>query len=131
MKMILLSVLIVLTSLSVARAYPDGDARNYRNTAFIRAHFEINRCIWNLHDDLGVIPSSDAKKALMADFQSLQSDPGIEWWDIPSIDVYAKILEDEKALDWSLKLKPITRKKFHRDEKALDAAMQAWDDANA
>jgi hypothetical protein len=78
-----------------------------------------------------VIPSSGAKKALMADFQSLQSDPGIEWWDIPSIAVYAKILEDEKALDWSLKLKPITRKKFYRHEKALDAAMQDWADANA
>jgi hypothetical protein len=46
-------------SLSVARAYPDGDARNYRNTAFIRAHFEINRCIRNLKADLGVNPSDE------------------------------------------------------------------------
>ena len=73
MKIVLLSVLVVLSSLSVARAYPDGDARNYRNTLFIRAHFEINRCIRNLKADLGVIPSSDAKTALIADFQSLGS----------------------------------------------------------
>jgi hypothetical protein len=45
MRIAFLSVLIILSSLSVARAYPDGDPRNYRNTAFIRARFEINRCI--------------------------------------------------------------------------------------
>jgi hypothetical protein len=57
MRIALVSTFIVLSSLSVARAYPDGDARNYRNTSFIRAHFEIDRCIRNLKAHLGVIPS--------------------------------------------------------------------------
>jgi hypothetical protein len=113
------------SSLSVARAYPDGDPRNYRNTAFISAHFEINRCIRNLKAD-GVIPSSDAETALIADFQSLQTYPDVDWWDVPSGEVYAKILADEKALEPSLKFKPVTRKKFHRDEKALDAAIRTF-----
>jgi hypothetical protein len=97
--------------------------------AFIRAHFD--RCIRNLKADLGVIPSSDAKTALIADFQSLEMNPGGGWWGIPQGEDYTKILQDEKALDPSLKFKPVTRKKFHRDEKALDAAIQGWYDANA
>ena len=64
MRIVLVTALIVVGSLSVARAYPDGDPRNYRNTAFIRAHFEINRRIRNLKADLGVIPSSDAERRL-------------------------------------------------------------------
>jgi hypothetical protein len=50
---------------------------------------------------------------------------------LPPGRVYRKILADEKALEPSLKFKSVTRKKFHHDEKRLDAAMQAWDDANA
>jgi hypothetical protein len=68
---------------------------------------------------------------LLVDFQSLQEYPDVEWWQVPSDETYTKILEDEKALEPSLKFKPVTRKKFHHDEKRLDAAMQAWDDANA
>jgi hypothetical protein len=83
MKIVLLFGLIVLSSLSVARAYPDGDARNYRNTPFISAHFEINPCIRNLKANLGVILSSDAKTALIADLQSLEMTPGVGWWGIP------------------------------------------------
>ena len=122
---------IVLGSLSVTRAYPDDDGWNEHNTEFIRAHFEIVSSIRHLKADLGVLPSSDAKTALIADFQSLQSDPDIEWWDVPTGEVYTKILADEKALEPSHKFKSVTRKKFHHDEKRLDAAMQAWDDANA
>jgi hypothetical protein len=48
---------------------------------------------------LSVLPSSDAKTALIADFQSLESDSGIEWWEIPKGEDYTKILQDEKALD--------------------------------
>ena len=84
MKFLPLSVLVVLSSLSVGRAYPDGDARYYRNTSFIRAHFEIVSSIRHLKADLGVLPSSHAKTALIADFQSLQSDPDIEWWQVPT-----------------------------------------------
>jgi hypothetical protein len=106
MKIVLLSVLIGLSSLSVARAYPDGDPRNYRNTAFIRAHFEINRCIRNLKADLGVIPSSDAKTALIADFQSLEMTPRRRLVGIPQGEDYTKILQDEKALDPSFNSNP-------------------------
>ena len=41
-------------------------------------------------------------------------------------EVYTKILVDEKALEPSLKFKPITRKKFHRDEKDLYAAIRIF-----
>jgi hypothetical protein len=91
---------------------------------------EIVSSIRHLKADLGVLPSSDAKTALLADFQSLQEYPDVEWWQVPSDEAYAKILADENTLESSLKFKPVTRNKFHQDEKRLDAAMQAWDDAN-
>jgi hypothetical protein len=124
MKIVLLFGLTVLGSLSVTRAYPDDDGWNEHNTEFIRAHFEIVSSIRNLKADLGVLPSSDAKTALLADFQSLQEYPDVEWWQVPSDEAYTKILEDEKALEPSLKLKPVTRKKFHHDERRLDAALR-------
>jgi hypothetical protein len=130
MKIVLLFGLTVLGSLSVTRADSDGDASNDHNTSFIRAHLEIVSSIRHLKADLGVLPSSDAKTALLADFRPLQESADVEWWQVPGEDVYTKILSDEKALDPSLKLKPVTRKKIHLDEKRLDAAMQAWDDAN-
>ena len=52
--------------------------------------------------------------------------PGVGWWGIPQGDDYTKILQDEKALDPFLKFKSVTRKKFHRDEKALDAAIRIF-----
>ena len=55
--------------------------------------------IRHLKADLGVLPSSDAKTALLADFQSLQEEPDVEWWQVPSDEAYTKILEDEKALE--------------------------------
>jgi hypothetical protein len=131
MKIVLLFGLTVLGSLSVTRADPDGDMSNDHNTSFIRAHFDIVSSIRHLKADLGVLPSYDAKTALLVDFKSLQEYPDVEWWQVPGEDAYTKILADEKALDPSLKSKPVTRKKFQHDEKALDAAMQAWDDANA
>jgi hypothetical protein len=77
-------------SVSVARAYPDVDARNYRNMPFIRAHFEIDQCSRHLKADLGVIPSSDANTALIADTQSLQTDPVGDRWEIPQGEGYTK-----------------------------------------
>jgi hypothetical protein len=71
MKIVLLSVLIVLGSGSLARAGSDGDASNDHNTSFIRAHLEIVSSIRHLKEDLGGLPSSDAKTALLVDFQSL------------------------------------------------------------
>jgi hypothetical protein len=130
MRLVSLSVLIVLGSGSLARAGSDGDASNDHNTSFIRAHLEIVGSIRHLKADLGVLSSSGAKTALLVDFKSLQENPDVEWWQVPGEDAYTKILADEKALDPSLKSKPVTRKKIHRDEKRLDAAMQAWDDAN-
>jgi hypothetical protein len=97
---------------------------NDHNTSFIRAHFEIVSSIRHLKADLGVLPSSDAKTALLVDFRSLQEYPDVEWWQVPGEDVYKKILSGEQALDPSLKSKPVTRKKIHRDEKRLDAALQ-------
>jgi len=100
--------------------------------AFIRAHFEINRCIRNLKADLGVILPPTLRRLLIADFEPLEMNPGGGWMGIPQGEAsYTKILQDEKALDPSLKFKPVTRKKFHRDEKALDAAIQGWYDPNA
>jgi hypothetical protein len=130
MRFVSLSVLIVLGSVSLARADSDGDASNDHNTSFMRAHLEIVSSIRHLKTDLGVLPSSDAKMALLVDFQSLQEYPDVEWWQVPTDEAYMKILADEKALDPSPKSKHVTRKKLHHDEKALDAAMQAWDDAN-
>jgi hypothetical protein len=124
MRIVSLSVLMVLGSMSLARADPDGDMSNDHNTSFIRAHFEIVSSIRHLKADLGVLPSSDAKTALLVDFQSLQEYPDVEWWQVPTDEAYTKILADEKALDPSLKSKPVTRKKFHRDEKLLDAALR-------
>jgi hypothetical protein len=109
---------------SLARADSDGDAPNDHNTSFIRAHLEIVSSIGRLKADLGVLPSSDAKTALLADFKSLQESADVEWWQVPGEDVYTKILADEKALDPSLKLKPVTRKKIHLAEKRLDAALR-------
>jgi hypothetical protein len=77
MKIVLLFGLTVLGSLSVTRAYPSNE--NDHNTAFIRAHFEIVSSIRHLKADLAVLPSSDAKTALVANFHALQSDPDIEW----------------------------------------------------
>jgi hypothetical protein len=126
MKIVLLFGLVVLGSLSVARVYADGDVWNVHNTSFIRAHFDIVSAIRHLKADLGVLPTSDAKTALIADFQSLQEYPDIEWWQVPSDEAYTNILADEKALEPSLKFKPVTSKKFHRDEKALDVAIRIF-----
>src|ERR1700693_195809 len=127
-KVIFLASLLFAT---VARAYPPDDPRNYRNTAFIRAHFALNAAIRHLKTDLGFIQSSDAKTALIEDFKALQSYPDIEWWDPPQEEAHRKILQDKKSLEPFLKFKPITRRKFRRDEKALDAAIKGWNDANA
>ena len=56
---------------------------------------------------------------MLADFQSLQEYSDVEWWQVPSDEAYTKILADEKALEPSLKFKPVTSKKFHRDEKRM------------
>lgn len=128
---VLLPFFIGLLLVTGARAYPPDDVRNYRNTAFIRAHFVLNAAIRHLKADLDFVPSCDAKTALLADFQALQEYPDIEWYAVPEETACQKIVQDEAALEPLLKSKPVTRKKFHRDEKAFDAAVQGWNDANA
>ena len=43
-------------------------------------------------------------------------------------EVYTKILVDEKTLEPSLKFKSVRRKKFHSDERALDAALRRFNE---
>ena len=43
-------------------------------------------------------------------------------------EVYTKILVDEKALEPSLKFESVRRKKFHSDERALDAALRRFNE---
>jgi hypothetical protein len=126
--MILCSLLISLSSLSVARAYPEGDPRNYINMGLLQAHQAVSDRIRQLIEDLKVLPFLDAEKVLASDFDSLRSDYG--GFDIPLGEVYLKIQGDEKALEPSLRLQPVTKKKFHRDEQALDSAIKGWDEAN-
>jgi hypothetical protein len=66
MRIVFLSVLIVLGCVSLARADSHGEVSNDHNTSFIRA-FEIVSSIRYLKADLGVLPSSDAKTALLLD----------------------------------------------------------------
>lgn len=74
MRIVLLFGLTIF-GLSVTTAYPDDDGWNEHNTEFIRAHFEIVSSIRHLKADLGVLPSSDAKTALLADFNLFRSTP--------------------------------------------------------
>jgi 2-phospho-L-lactate transferase/gluconeogenesis factor (CofD/UPF0052 family) len=99
--------------------------------AFIRAHFEINRCIRNLKADLGVVPSSDAKTALMADFQSLEMNPGGGWWGIPQRGGLHENSPRQKSTRPVPQIQTRNEEEVPPGRKALDAAMQAWGDANA